>query len=324
MQENQVTLEQLAAEVALEAGFDEDTARDYLETLFETLSEQMARKETVQLRDFGTFKTVYIKARDGRNPQTGNALAIPPHHNVHFSPSKLMAENVNANYAHLAPRLIESRIYEEEEAESRYLMWIIAGLGALLVILLAWWWLSSKPEPVQAPAAPVTVQAVPPVQAAPAPEPKPERPAETPAVPATPAPVVAATQTVQAQAPQGGSHVVRPNETLWGIAWNRWSDATLWPAIYGDNRANISDPDRIFPGMTLRIGLKPDLGNPQEQLQLEDRFLDAYEAYKRVGKNERAVWLLYTARQKYGLLQNWADYEQIDAHDRQLLESFTR
>lgn len=152
MQETHVTLEQLAAEVALEAGFDEGTARDYLETLFETLSEQMARKETVQLRDFGTFKTVFIQARDGRNPQTGDAIAIVPHHNVHFAPSELLSNGVNANYTHLAPRLIESRIYDEEEieAENRYLVWIILGLLALLLAALGYWWMLSEekqPEP---------------------------------------------------------------------------------------------------------------------------------------------------------------------------------
>lgn len=314
MQENHVTLEQLAAEVALEAGFDEDTARDYLETLFETLSEQMTRKETVQLRDFGTFKTVYIKARDGRNPQTGDAIAIPPHHNVHFAPSKLLADNVNAHYAHLAPRLIESRIYEDEEVESRYLTWIVAGLFAILAVLGLWWWLSSAPQKPQAADQPV-VTLQPPVQSEPV-----APPVLTPVVQPQPVETPPAAQPAAAKE----SHIVRANETLWGIAWTRWTDATLWPAIFGDNRAKISDPDRIFPGMTLAIGARPDLNDNQQRLQLEDRFMDAYEAYKKVGKNERAVWLLYTARQKYGLLENWGDYPQITAEDRKLLESFTR
>lgn len=76
--------------------------------------------------------------------------------------------------------------------------------------------------------------------------------------------------------------------------------------------------------MTLSIGNKPDINNDQQRLLLEDRFLSAYEAYKKVGKDERAVWLLYTGRIKYGLLLNWDDFDQITPEDRKLLKSFVR
>ncbi len=41
------------------------------------LIREVAHKEPVTLRGFGTFKVVTRKAREGRNPKTGEILTIP-------------------------------------------------------------------------------------------------------------------------------------------------------------------------------------------------------------------------------------------------------
>ncbi|MFT7615418.1 MAG: DNA-binding protein HU-beta [Candidatus Woesearchaeota archaeon] len=47
-----------------------------------------AKKESVQLVGFGTFKNVKSKARNGVNPQTGAKLRIPARVSMKFKASK--------------------------------------------------------------------------------------------------------------------------------------------------------------------------------------------------------------------------------------------
>ncbi len=47
-----------------------------------------AKKESVQLVGFGTFKTVKSKARSGVNPQTGEKIKIPAKSSIKFKISK--------------------------------------------------------------------------------------------------------------------------------------------------------------------------------------------------------------------------------------------
>lgn len=49
-----------------------------------------AKKESVQLVGFGTFKTVKSKARTGVNPQTGDKIKIPAKKSLKFKVSKNM------------------------------------------------------------------------------------------------------------------------------------------------------------------------------------------------------------------------------------------
>jgi nucleoid-associated protein YgaU len=48
-------------------------------------------------------------------------------------------------------------------------------------------------------------------------------------------------------------YVVAPGDTLSSIAQKRYGDANLWVRIYDANRDEITNPNLIFPGHTLRI-----------------------------------------------------------------------
>lgn len=56
--------------------------------------------------------------------------------------------------------------------------------------------------------------------------------------------------TVPAEVPL---HIVGPNETLSDIAKAHYGRASLWEWIYHNNRAVITDPDRLELGMQLRL-----------------------------------------------------------------------
>lgn len=78
---------QLVEAVAKGAGL---TKADAERALNATLSAIVkgAKKESVQLVGFGTFKTVKTKARTGVNPQTGAKIKIPAKKLMKFKVSK--------------------------------------------------------------------------------------------------------------------------------------------------------------------------------------------------------------------------------------------
>ena len=55
----------------------------------------LGSNETVQLVGFGTFKVTKRKAREGRNPQTGETMQIEEKMVPKFAPGKVMKDAVN-------------------------------------------------------------------------------------------------------------------------------------------------------------------------------------------------------------------------------------
>ena len=55
----------------------------------------------------------------------------------------------------------------------------------------------------------------------------------------------------------GGSvstyHVVKPGDTLSAIAKEAYGNANAYMKIFEANKPMLSDPDKIYPGQTLRI-----------------------------------------------------------------------
>jgi integration host factor beta subunit len=59
------------------------------------ITEALAKGEKVDLRGFGSFQANAKKQRQGRNPQTGDAITIAAKTVAVFKPSKELAERVN-------------------------------------------------------------------------------------------------------------------------------------------------------------------------------------------------------------------------------------
>lgn len=55
-----------------------------LTTVLDTIIESVSNKKPVKLGGFGTFETYTSKARDARNPRTGESLKIPAKERVRF------------------------------------------------------------------------------------------------------------------------------------------------------------------------------------------------------------------------------------------------
>ncbi len=64
-------------------------------TFFDRITEQLAEDGRVELRGFGAFSTRARGARNGRNPRTGEAVAVEAKRVPYFKPGKEMRQRLN-------------------------------------------------------------------------------------------------------------------------------------------------------------------------------------------------------------------------------------
>lgn len=63
--------------------------------LLDVVARELARGERIEIRGFGSFSLHFRPPRQGRNPKTGEAVALPGKHVPHFKPGKELRERVN-------------------------------------------------------------------------------------------------------------------------------------------------------------------------------------------------------------------------------------
>jgi integration host factor subunit beta len=66
-----------------------------VKTLLEMLSNALTQGERIEIRGFGSFSLHYRPPRLGRNPKTGDSVALPGKHVPHFKPGKELRDRVN-------------------------------------------------------------------------------------------------------------------------------------------------------------------------------------------------------------------------------------
>lgn len=64
-------------------------------TVFNEITEALARGQRVELRGFGAFSTRDREARTGRNPRTGDSVAVEAKRVPYFKPGKEIREKLN-------------------------------------------------------------------------------------------------------------------------------------------------------------------------------------------------------------------------------------
>ena len=63
--------------------------------ILELMSETLADGERIEIRGFGSFSLHYRPPRTGRNPKTGEPVALAGKYVPHFKPGKDLRERVN-------------------------------------------------------------------------------------------------------------------------------------------------------------------------------------------------------------------------------------
>lgn len=64
-------------------------------TVFEEITDAMAKGDRVELRGFGAFSVKKRDARVGRNPRTGDAVQVDEKHVPFFKTGKLLRDRLN-------------------------------------------------------------------------------------------------------------------------------------------------------------------------------------------------------------------------------------
>jgi integration host factor subunit beta len=66
-----------------------------VDTVFDCLKQSIRRGEKIELRGFGTFQVRSYRAYKGRNPRTGQLVAVKPKRLPHFRVSVALAARID-------------------------------------------------------------------------------------------------------------------------------------------------------------------------------------------------------------------------------------
>ncbi len=77
---------------------DQLSAKDVelaIKTMLEHMSSALATGDRIEIRGFGSFSLHYRAPRIGRNPKTGDSVALEGKYVPHFKPGKELRDRVN-------------------------------------------------------------------------------------------------------------------------------------------------------------------------------------------------------------------------------------
>jgi integration host factor subunit beta len=66
-----------------------------VKNLLEQMSQALASGQRIEIRGFGSFSLHFRPPRQGRNPKTGESVALAGKYVPHFKPGKELRERVN-------------------------------------------------------------------------------------------------------------------------------------------------------------------------------------------------------------------------------------
>ena len=86
---------ELVAAMAEQTNLSKKDAEAALKAFIDVVSEELKKGEKVQLVGFGTFEVSERAAREGRNPQTGEAMTIAASKTPKFKAGKALKDSIN-------------------------------------------------------------------------------------------------------------------------------------------------------------------------------------------------------------------------------------
>ena len=89
-------VEELAARFSQLTHRDAETA---VKTVLDAVADALVRGHRIEIRGFGSFTVSHRPPRMGRNPRSGESVAIPEKRVPHFKPGKALREAVDERTA---------------------------------------------------------------------------------------------------------------------------------------------------------------------------------------------------------------------------------
>ena len=90
-----MTKSELSAHVAARVSISRAEADSVVSAVFSAIGDALARDDAVAIAGFGTFSTRNRAARQGRNPATGESIAIAASKTPAFKAGKTLRDTVN-------------------------------------------------------------------------------------------------------------------------------------------------------------------------------------------------------------------------------------
>ncbi len=94
--DNTLTKAQMAELLYQQIGFNKRESKDLVEAFFDQIAERLIEGDDVKLSGFGNFQVRTKSPRPGRNPRTGESVAIAARRVVTFHASPKLKEAVQA------------------------------------------------------------------------------------------------------------------------------------------------------------------------------------------------------------------------------------
>jgi integration host factor subunit beta len=91
-----MTKADLIGELAKVSHLTKKESETVVNTIFDQITEALAKGDKVELRGFGSFRIRRRRSRRGRNPKTGASINVPPKRVPFYKVGKELRELVNA------------------------------------------------------------------------------------------------------------------------------------------------------------------------------------------------------------------------------------
>jgi len=89
-----MTKRDIVSKMQEKTGIPTTKAAQVLDDMLDIMKQSLIQGEHIKIVRFGRFSVKKKHARQGRNPQTGEALTIPDHNALTFTPSKLLKQRL--------------------------------------------------------------------------------------------------------------------------------------------------------------------------------------------------------------------------------------
>ena len=90
-----MTKKEIATLIAEHSGISQLMALEAVQLVFDNIIETLVKEGRIELRNFGIFEVKKRRARQARNPRTGEKLAVPERSVVTFKAGLEMEQGVN-------------------------------------------------------------------------------------------------------------------------------------------------------------------------------------------------------------------------------------
>jgi nucleoid DNA-binding protein len=89
-----LTKNDIAEKIARECGVSKQDALRAVQLVFDAITKTLTTEGRIELRNFGVFETKRRRARQARNPRTGEKVSVPERAVVVFQAGREMAQRV--------------------------------------------------------------------------------------------------------------------------------------------------------------------------------------------------------------------------------------